>query len=98
MLAQYVTRIKKWSIALGVACAHAVPCRLPERLQLNCLYSVGTQHNQKLKSETPERAYKGQAPFVRKLDDAIHRINLYRGYSAVRFAFTYLLNSNVSVK
>ena len=95
MLAQYVTRIKKWSIALGVACAHAVPCRLPERLQLNCLYLVGTQHNLRA---TPERAYKGQAPFVRKLDNAIHRINLYRGYSAVRFAFTYLLNSNVSVK
>ncbi|CAH3148429.1 unnamed protein product [Pocillopora meandrina] len=58
LLAQYVTRIKKWSIALGVACAHAVPCRLPERLQLNCLYSVGTQHNLRA---TPERAYKGQA-------------------------------------
>lgn len=37
------------------------------------------------------------APVVQRLDDAIHRMNLYPVDSAVRFAITYPLGSDLSV-
>ena len=39
----------------------------------------------------------GQAPFVRRLDNAIHWRKLYPLDNAIRFAITYPLDSDLSI-